>query len=279
MAKRFRWTIKRKLLALGAATLIPIGLHFVFWARWEVRERTELVTADLTLASRQAADQVEGLLEQVMRHLKAAVHDPAVQRHPAQEMQEFFRVVIAQHPEVENLFALAADGHVFATAIPQPAGAPVTAADRHWFRQVVATGRPAVGGFQIGRITGQPVVVVALPLREGDASTGVLAAAVSLRRLYVIFQSPPLVGGMTMMLVDREGLVLSHAPRADGWIGRHLPSVATLPPGPAIVAKLAWVEGEERIAAVAPVAGTGWRVVVGIPGGALEARAWKEVKR
>jgi signal transduction histidine kinase/CheY-like chemotaxis protein len=274
----FRWTIKRKLLALGGAALLPLLLLLVFWAWREVRQHTELAGAELTLASQQAGSQVEELVDQVRRHLHILARDRAIQRRQVDQMEARFRDTIAEHREIENLAAFTADGRTLATAVSQPAGAPVTAADRPWFQQVIGTGQPAVGDFQIGRITGQPVAIVAVPLREGEGPlTGVLVAALSLRRLHAIFQSLPLTGGRAVTVVDGEVRVLSHAPKVEGWIGRGLPSAAGLPQGPAVVRRLAWFEGEERIVAVTPVAGTGWRVLVGIPHASVEARIWKEV--
>ena len=55
----FRWTIKRKLLALGGGTLLPLLLLLGSWVWWEVRERTGAAEAELTLASQQAAGQLE----------------------------------------------------------------------------------------------------------------------------------------------------------------------------------------------------------------------------
>ena len=273
---RFRWTIKRKLLALGGGTLLPLLLLLAFWVRWEVREHTDGAEADLTLASQQAAARVVALLEDATGHLDGLVRNPAVQRRQVAVMEELFRELTARHRDIESVSAFAADGRMVAASV-RSVEAPVIVADRPWFRQVMATGQPTVSGFLVGRISGQPVAVVVVPLREeGAPITGALAAAVNLRRLHNLFQFLPLAGGRTVTVVDGEGQVLSHAPRGEEWIGRRLPSAAALPAGPAVVTTLAWPEGGERIAAVAPVADTGWRVLVAIPRASLEARTWQE---
>ena len=270
----FRWTIKRKLLALGAATLLPVLLYFAFWTRWQVRIHTEEAEAELALASTQAAAQVEQLLEQIVGHLELLVRTPAVQRRQVREAEARFGHLIAQHAELENLIAVAADGVPFASAVHVPAGIAVSLADRPWFQQVIATGRPAVSGFLVGRIRGRPVAIVAVPLRAAEGPpTGALSAALSLRRLHLLFRALPLTGGMTVTVVDGEGQVLSHHPEAVGWIGKSLPLAAAIP-SRHVVKKLAWPEGGERIAAVAPVGGIGWKVVVGVPAAALQRRIW-----
>ncbi len=275
----FRWTIKRKLLALGAGTLLPLLLVLAFWVWWEMRAYTAEAEAKLALASQQAAVQVEMSLEHATAHLEALARNPAVQRRQIGPMEQLFREVKAERPELENVFALSTDGRTFATAVSQPGGAPVSAADRPWFQRVMATGRTAVGGFQIGRITGQPVAIVAVPLRQDhDAPTGALGAALSLRRLRLLFESLPLTQGMTVTVVDGDGRVLSHTPKAEEWIGRPLPSAAALPSGRAMEWNLAWFDGGERVAAVAPVADTGWRVMVGVSRASLTAEVWGEVR-
>ncbi|MBI4560436.1 MAG: HAMP domain-containing protein, partial [Candidatus Rokubacteria bacterium] len=273
----FRWTIKRKLLALGAATLLPLLLLLVYWAWWEVAEHTKGVEAELTLTSEQAASQVDLLLGSVTGHLRALAQNQAVQRRQISRIEELLRQVRAQHSELEGIIAVSADGRTFAS-VPEPPAAQISFADRPWFKQVMAIGQPVVGDFLIGRIRGQPVAVVAVPLREGDGPpTGALAAGVSLRRLHLLFQSLPLIKERSVTVLDGEGKVLSQAPKAEGWIGRRLPSAAALPAGAGLVKNLQWFEGGERVVAVSPVAGTGWRVLAGVPQGSLQARVWSEV--
>lgn len=276
---RFRWTIKRKLLALGSGTFLLLLLILAFWITREFRERTEAAETELTLASQQAASSVDELLAQMTRHLLVLARDPAVQRRQIGRMEELFRQALQEHPGMENVFAVAADGHAFASAIPLPAGTTFTTADRPWFRQVVATGAPVVGDFQIGRFTGYPIAALAVPLHdEHNAASGALVAGLSLRRLHSLFQPLSLAAGMTVTVVDGGDRILSQAPIKDeGWIGKRLPSAPAARPGGATLTTLAWPEGGDRIAAVAPVAGSGWRVLVGIPRAPVENRIRREI--
>lgn len=275
----FRWTIKRKLLALGAGTLLPLLLLLAFWAWWEAHERTEAAEAELTLASAQAASLVEHLLDRLMADLSVRARHPAIQRREAEQMAEVLRRVRAAYPEIENVIVVGADGRVIATADPEPAAAPVSLVDRPWFQRLMAAGRPTVSGFLIGRITGQPIAVVAVPLSGDEGSpTGALAVGLSLNRLYALFHLLPLTGGRTVTVVDAESHVLSQAPKAQRRIGERLPSAAALPAGPAGVKRLPWFDEGERVAGVSPVGGTGWLVLVSIPRSALQDQIWREVR-
>jgi signal transduction histidine kinase/CheY-like chemotaxis protein len=275
----FRWTIKRKLLALGAGTMLPLLLILAYEVRREFRRQTETAQSELTLASQQAASSVEELLAQMTGHLLVLAHDPAVQRRQVARMDELFRQTLREHPGLENVFAVGPDGRILASAFPLPAGATFTTRDRPWFAEVLALGAPVVGDFQIGRFTGRPVAAMAVSLRdEHDGARGVLVAGLSLRRLHSLFHSLPLRSGMTVTVVDRGNRVLSHTPLQDeGWLGKRLPSPPPVRPGGAMVTRLAWFEGGDRITAVAPVAGSRWRVLVGIPASSLGARARWEI--
>jgi signal transduction histidine kinase/CheY-like chemotaxis protein len=276
---RLRWTIKRKLLALGIGTFLPLLLLLAFWVGREFREHTETAQTEMALASQQAASQVEELLGQMLGHLHVLARNPAVLRRRVAQMEDLFHQALLEHPGLENVFAVAADGHTLATAISGPTGERIEFAGRPWFQQVMATGVQVVGDFQTGRFSGQPVAAVAVPLRdENGAIVGALAAGLSLRRLQRLFQSLPLVPEMTVTVVDGGGRVLSHHPMSDGgWPGRRLPSALPVRSGRAAVTRLAWFEGGDRVAAVAPVAESGWRVLAGIPRASIENRVRRDV--
>jgi hypothetical protein len=272
----FRWTIKRKLLTLGAGTVLPLLLLLAFWAWWEMREGMKQAESELTLVSQLAASALAPL-EEVIGHLGFLARDPLVSRRQI-GVEELLRRVLAADPHIENVFAAGADGRVFASAVPLPARTQVTIEDRPWFRRVMATGLPAVGDFEVGEIVGKPVARVAVPLRERDGPpTGVVVAALSLQALHDRFQPLPLRKGLTLTLVDGQGQVLSHLPNGDRWFGRRLPLAPALPAGAAVMRNLEWFEGGARIVAVTPVAGTAWRVLVGVPRGSLVAEVRKEI--
>ncbi len=276
---RFRWTIKRKLLTLGIGTFLPLLLILALWARHEFRDHTETAQIQLALASQQAASQVEELLGQMMGHLHVLARNPAILHRRVAQMEDLFRQALAEHPGLANVFAVSAEGRLFATALSLPAVTAFTPADRPWLQLVLATGAPVVGDFQIGRITGRPIAVIAVPLRdERGATIGTLAAALSLARLQALFLSLPLVSGMTVTVVDSGDRVLSHHPAgSETWFGRRLPSALAVRSGPAVVTRLAWFEDGDRIAAIAPVGGSGWRVLAGIPAGSIKDGARRDI--
>ena len=279
-AARFRWTIRRKLLALGAGTLVPVALLLAYWVWAEPREATREVEARLRLAGEQAAAQVELLLEGLTGHVEALAAHPEIRGGDARTAARLLRGVAAEHPELEGLLVVDAEGRARVSATPEPVGAGIAIGDRPWFRAVRAGRRPVVGDFQVGRLTGYPVAIVAAPLLgPGQAFEGAVAGGVSLRRLHTLFAGLPFWGGITVTVLDADGRILAHAPGADeSLLGRPLPSLGALAEGGRKVSRLAWLDGEERLAGLAHVPRARWRVVASAPSAVVRDRVEREVR-
>ena len=59
----FRWTIKRKLIALGVGAVLPLAIVLALWIRREAEDVERETQSNLNLISQQAAGQVEMVVE------------------------------------------------------------------------------------------------------------------------------------------------------------------------------------------------------------------------
>ena len=76
------------------------------------------------------------------------------------------RNVQNQYPFYANLGAFEPDGDVFCNGVPLTG--PVNSADLPWFQRTVQTRDFAIGDYQIGRITGIPVLVYGYPILDAS---------------------------------------------------------------------------------------------------------------
>src|SRR3990172_8139542 len=272
-----KWTIKRKLLLLGIATLLPLLCLVAFWAYWEGAHTREEQAAHLGLASLQAAR----LVEHDLGHVHDLLGSLAARLGPAPDgrLERFLSEALAAQPVADNLLALGSDGLVLAAAASEPDGVRLTPGGRPRLDQGMAAGRPDVGDLEITESGGGAFVVVTVPVeatRRGAAAA--LVAVLSPGRLGRPLQSLLLPAAMTITVVDGEGRVLFHLSRVPGtWTGQHFPAASALPAGPAVVAT-AGVSDGPQLAGVAPIAGTRWRVLVGISQASLRNRVWQEMR-
>ncbi len=132
--------------------------------------------------------------------------------------------------------------------------------DRAYFVRATSRGLFSVGEFTLGRITGKPVVGMALPLGGGEGTGAVLAASVDLNVLANRFREGTLPEGHTFSVLDRNRRVMVRRPRTGNFtLADSVGAIADatfpgLPEGsaPVIVTGMD-LDGIERLFAVAPL--------------------------
>ena len=93
---------------------------------------------------------------------------------------------LTQNPLVEGLFnqgliVAGADGKLLATAPRQDGGLDIDLSDRDYVKAALREGRPSLGRPVLSKLTGQPVIVMATPLRDEEGQPiGVLAGVIAL---------------------------------------------------------------------------------------------------
>lgn len=106
---------------------------------------------------------------------------------------------------------------------PDP-GEPLDLSDREYIRRALETGEPQFSGFQLGRLTGRPVMSLAHPILDDEGEViGAVASGVELSRLDV----PPAPGSrsdaVTVTVYDLSGRILARIPDAPEALGAPVP--------------------------------------------------------
>jgi PAS domain S-box-containing protein len=177
--------------------------------------------------------------------------------------------LLGQFPDYANFGAATADGRVVCSA--RPMAAPVSIADRDYFRRAVAERRAALSDVIEGRVVGRRVVALGVPAVD---TAGVLQAVVfvsfdlaALPRLAAEAALPP---GSRVLLVDRAGTLLARHPedaRVPGQPAAWAPFVQAARAGPEATLEAPGLDGERCLWGVREIAGSEGRlhVAVGIP--------------
>lgn len=258
----------RLLLFLLLAMLPVLGLIlYTAYHSWKLAESfTRDETARLV---RLATSDYQRLVEST-RHLLGALAGVAEvrERNPASCSALFDRLKMG-YPHYANLGAIGPDGYVFCSATPLTARTLVT--DRSYFRRAIETRGFVIGEYQIGRITGMPVVVFGYPSFDGAGRLrAVVFAALDLTWLNRLTAKAPLPADATLTLLDSEGTVLNRYPEPEKWIGKKYPGsplvqtvVANRGEG---TIELAGLDGRQRLYTYAPLFDTpgGGRVYIAI---------------
>ncbi|MBN9205294.1 diguanylate cyclase domain-containing protein [Methylibium petroleiphilum] len=214
-------------LALAGLLLISlsVGMTGVFVLN-TVAQRTERTVID---SERSAATKTAAVLSARVATLLEALHNAAraFPVHDAGDADAMVRY-LESNPILLGLFSgfhvaapngrlmAVADGHLVRTS-------DITIADRAYFRRVLADRRPSVSDAFISRVSGEPVLVLSMPVFTGDGQVAAMLGGVlrltSRDVMADLTESGYAAGDPTStIVVDGGGRIVSHSERR--WILR-----------------------------------------------------------
>ncbi len=101
---------------------------------------------------------------------------------------------------------------------------PVSSADRRWFQEAIRLRQFAVGDYNIGRLSGRPVLVVATPILGASPQPArVVFVAIEVGWLEHLLAEAKLPEGMLFSIMDAQGVVMARFPKGTGQVGKPHP--------------------------------------------------------
>ncbi len=251
------------------ATLPALGL-ILYYGHQSGKLAAAHTLAETARLVRLAAVDYERLVESTHQLLGTLARLPETRDRAA--CRALLADLKTSYPHYANLGAVRPDGAVYCSAVPMPG--QVNAADRSYFRRAVQTRGFVIGDYQIGRITGKPVVVFSYPhYDKAGRLQGVVFAALDLTWLNRLAAKTALPEGATLTILDGQGTILNRWPDPAQWIGTSSPDSSLIKTiltrqGEGTV-KAAGLDGVPRLYAFAPLlpstAGGRLYISVGIP--------------
>ena len=191
-------------------------------------------------------------------------------------------------PWIRHLTVAGKDGAVQCSTWPDFAERGYNFASRPYFQQALATGEFVLSDYMLGRTTYRPTVMAAYPApgidRDNDA---VILAAIDLDWMSKIMNNLGGRPGVSALVVDRAGTVLSAPSDQAGAVGKPMPHPGLLQliaagtanastPSGSLSCKTD--EGEQRTVSYAALAGTGALLIVSIDEARISATADAEIR-
>jgi len=198
------------ILLIALATLSPIGVIL-----YQNHDREEKALADgrvlsERLAAEAAYDQ-QLLLSSAKQMMSAFSFNPAIRRRDAAATNAFLARLLRENPQITNLLVADEKGNVWASGLPMKT--TFNAADRRYFRNVMATARFSSGDYTVGRVRNKPTILFGYPLTDGSGRvTDVAVVSLSSDRYERLFQSKDLATEASLSLFDYKGTVLYARP-------------------------------------------------------------------
>lgn len=195
------------------------ALAFILYSGLDQRERAEADTLQrVQQVVNLAATTQQQVFQQTHQFLAIMAQVPQVRQGSATVCSSFLAELHKQHPRYANIGAMRPNGDIYCSALPM--AAPINSADRLYFRLALLTRGPAVGEYQVGRITGKPTINLSYPILDSSGKVRtVLFAALDLDWLKQLAGDSELPEHSSFDMIDRNGTILLSYPDAGKWIG------------------------------------------------------------
>ncbi|MGA7800340.1 MAG: EAL domain-containing protein [Gammaproteobacteria bacterium] len=219
--------LRGRLLILVVLTLLPAFGIVLYTGHSQLQAAQGAAQHHaLSVTLEAAADQAR-LVDEARTLLTVLARMPAID-HLKRSCPPFLHQYVLGQPRLANIGVIDATGRLICNAA-HPTTDGLDLSDRAYFKRAVSRDRFAIGDYQTGRITGQPVLVAAYPVRDARGNLRqVLFAAMRLGWLNAVAARAGLPEGSIFTLLDSAGRVLARYPGASGLLGRQAPEAAAL---------------------------------------------------
>ena len=247
-----------RLLILVFIAFIP-ALGIFWYANREFRNlQLEAKEQELAQRAGEVATEYRRLIGEGQAFLAALSEFDEVRSVRFSSCTDHLERVLRHAEQYSTITVIGMDGYLACGSLtPENA---LYLGDRAYFVRATSRGLFSVGEFTLGRITGKPVVGMALPLGNGEGTGSVLAASVDLNVLARRSGGGTLPEGYTFSVLDRNRRVMVRRPRTGNFtLADSVGAIAGATfPGPQegsdpVIVTGTDLDGIERLFAVAPL--------------------------
>ncbi len=272
MEGRLSMSLNLRLWAVVLLAVVPIFSLVAVDYQGQRRERAHALEDDV-LRMLSVSEQQERLaLELVQGTLKVMARANDLQGLDPQECSALARRMLGTLTDYNNLGAALPDGRVFCSG--RSAINATSVQDRQWFIEASAGEGLTRGEFVLGRISGQPGVVLAYPVHDAQGALRVVVfASIGFRWFDRLIVGYGLPAGWEANLISRDGVLLagsSMGAQGEALPGERVATLRALAHGLARPVELADAGGHVRLFGARSVsfAGDDIFVAIGAPLGA-----------
>lgn len=214
--------MKKRLVAVVLTALSPAIGMLVYNEVTARSERNAEIHRQVQATAVQTASEVRSLIEGVKALLVATAAIPAISSGDIATCSEVLKSVTSKLGQVRNIIVLDRTGKLVCGNADVEPGAYF--GDRPYVQQAFASDDLSVGEFTMSRVTKAPIVPMAMAIKSGRETVGVVATALSLEWLENRILRRGLLPGSSVTIADRNGTVLARNPEPQKFVGTVIPA-------------------------------------------------------
>ena len=226
MKSFFSWPIRRHLLLLVFLGILP-ALGIVLYSGLELRgHMLAEAKRDLTRLLDSLASSQENLARHTRSLFETLSDLSEVRARDSRACSDLFASLLRRNPQYANILAADPQGTIFASALPTGVG--MSAADRKYFREAVATRDFSAGEYAVSRSTGRSTIHFAHPAYDDRGRLrAVILAAFDVRHFRIAVAPGRMPANSVFLVTDHAGTIL-HDSRDPSLAGRPAGDAAIL---------------------------------------------------
>ncbi|MBS3906901.1 MAG: PAS domain S-box protein [Syntrophaceae bacterium] len=215
-------SLRARLILIVVIAAVP-ALGLIFYNTLEQRKSAiHEAHEDALRLARIAAHRQEEIIEDTRLILTTLALVPEVRVLNQKKCNALMADLLKKYPYYANLGVAGLDGHTACNAVDPQSRA--YAGDRNWFKGAIKKKDFSIGEYVVGRITNKAVLVCGYPVLDSQGKVqSVLFAAIDLTWFNRFAAETKMVKGATLMVLDRDGTILTRYPDPAKWTGKKLP--------------------------------------------------------
>jgi two-component sensor histidine kinase len=233
--------------------ILPLAA-ILFFNLYSLRQSQERAIHETAYRLGQVASlemaRIIGGIEDTLHAVAAA---PIMRSFDAASCNDYMKRVTKSLPQFSGIAVLDRNGII--RCLQNPKGIGVSLADKDYFKESLQKGRTVLGRYTRGRVSGELVLPVAVPIMDDmGRANGVVAGSISLAWLEKRLTERQFAKGSSLTVADADGTIVARFPEPEKFVGTRIPEqfrhfVTSVAPGTVEVTSQ---DGTRRILAYFP---------------------------
>ncbi len=217
-------SVYTRMFIIMCVAFIPIVLGLCFYVYQQHNYLVSYTQKTSQNFTNLAAHDESELFNSTHTLLRSMAAVPLIQSGNWQLCNKYLASLLQNQTTYVNLGVISLNGDALCEGTRSQQVLGTNFADRGYFQRALATHGIVAGEYQIGRLSKEPMIMVAMPLVGPHGKTmGVLYAALDLNSIARNRHKGQLAADARLTVLDREGTVLSTIPASPYVVGKPFP--------------------------------------------------------
>jgi two-component sensor histidine kinase len=213
--------VKKRLVAVALTALTPAIGMLAYNEITARSERSTEVHRQAAQTARQAASEVRSVIEGVKGLLVATASIPSIADQDPAACNTVLKSVASKLASVQNILVLDKAGTLVCDCMGWKPGTDF--GDRDYVQRALVTDDLVVGEYTVARVSHRAILPMAVALKRGTETIGILATGVRLEWLQDRIRERGLSPGGSLTISDRKGVILARNPEPEKFVGTRIP--------------------------------------------------------